>query len=151
MGVEAALVGYCSGKSLLGGDGMYQASLSYTYQETEDRDTGRTLTDSPNHLGKVRFSVPLIDDNWFLTADYQYASERTTPKGGEAPGYGVANLVVTCKDLLRRKDVDRGFSLSLGVYNLFNRKYEDPAGPFYLQDTFEQDGRTFQLKLSYTF
>jgi len=151
MGVEPALIGYFSGKSLLGGDGMYQASVSYTYQDTEDDATGEILTDSPRHLAKARLSVPLVDDNWFLTGEYQYTSERTTVKGGKAPGYGLANIVLLCKDLVGRDNVDYGLTLSIGVYNLFDRKYEDPAGPFFVQDTLEQDGRTFQLKLNYAF
>jgi outer membrane receptor for ferrienterochelin and colicins len=151
MGVETAVIGYFSGRSILRGDGMYQASLSYTYQDTEDRNTHRTLTDSPHHLGKARLSLPIFDDNWFLTGEYQYTSERTTPKGSEAPGYGVANLVLFCKDLLHRKNVEKALTVSAGIYNLFDRKYEDPAGSFYLQDTIEQDGRTFLAKLSYAF
>ena len=37
------------------------------------------------------------------------------------------------------------------LYNLFDRRYADPAGPEVEMPAIRQDGRTFRLKLTYTF
>ena len=46
-----------------------------------------------------------------------------------------------------------GLQASISVYNLFDRVYSNPASEEHIpyQDQIEQDGRTFWLKLDYTF
>jgi len=45
----------------------------------------------------------------------------------------------------------KGFEASAGVYNLFDRHYGDPVSADFTQDTIEQDGRTYRLKMKYGF
>jgi hypothetical protein len=40
---------------------------------------------------------------------------------------------------------------SVSVYNLFNKRYADPAGDELRQDSILQDGRNFRVKLAYKF
>ncbi len=42
-------------------------------------------------------------------------------------------------------------ALSLGLYNLFDKRYAQPAAVTNWQNSFEQDGRSVQIKLSYGF
>jgi outer membrane receptor protein involved in Fe transport len=40
---------------------------------------------------------------------------------------------------------------SVGAYNLFDKRYTDPGSKFNWQNAIEQDGRSLQLKLLYSF
>ncbi|HAO20035.1 MAG TPA: hypothetical protein DCQ37_05780, partial [Desulfobacteraceae bacterium] len=40
---------------------------------------------------------------------------------------------------------------SAGIYNLFDKIYEDPGYEEHRQDAIEQNGRTFRFKLTYSF
>lgn len=118
---------------------------SYTFQETEEWTTGRTLPDSPRHLGKLSVSAPLIKEKIFAGLEWQYTSSRLTLAGTEAAGFGIVNFTVFSRNLIK------GFELSASLYNLFGRTYADPATPFHLQDVLERDGRTFRVKLAYKY
>jgi iron complex outermembrane receptor protein len=39
--------------------------------------------------------------------------------------------------------------LSAGLYNLFGKRYADPAAEEHRQNGIEQDGRTFRVKVAY--
>jgi len=125
--------------------GGLQGRISYTLQETKDRSTGQRLTDSPEHLGKVNLSVPLLKEKIFASAEFQYTSERATLLGTEANGFGIVNFTLFSRNLVK------GLELSASVYNLLDEKYADPATPFHSQDILERDGRTFRVKLTYRF
>jgi iron complex outermembrane receptor protein len=45
----------------------------------------------------------------------------------------------------------RNLEISAGIYNLFDKRYFDPAPPDFLQDANPQSGRTFRLKAAYAF
>jgi iron complex outermembrane receptor protein len=95
-----------------------QGRISYTLQETEDRSTGRRLTDSPEHLGKVNLSAPLpwLKEKVFASAEFQYTSQRRTLAGTEAGGFGVVNFT------LFSRNVVKGLELSASVYNLLDKR-----------------------------
>ncbi len=128
--------------------------LSYSLQETENHTTGGGVPDSPAHLVKLNFSVPLIREKVFAGLEYQYTSSRQTLyttttgetlPGADATGYGVVNLTLFSQNLVKNLE------LSAGVYNLLGCEYTDPASRFHLQDRLERDGRSFRLKLIYRF
>ena len=62
------------------------------------------------------------------------------------PGYAITNLTLLMPKLARDTE------LSASIYNLFDRRYFDPAGddlnPI---DRVEQNGRSFRLKMTYRF
>jgi len=60
-------------------------------------------------------------------------------------GYWIANLTLLATRLAPNLE------MSASLYNLFDRRYADPAGPEVLMPAVQQDGRTFRLKLTYTF
>ena len=45
----------------------------------------------------------------------------------------------------------RPWNIGVGVFNLTDRRYADPAGPEHLQDTLAQDGREFRVRLGWAF
>jgi len=118
--------------------------LSYTYQQTEDTSTHSTLTNSPHHLGKLNLLLPVLRDTLFLGLEQQYASSRATRAGKTGAAY------LSHATLSGRTPIP-GLELSLSVYNLFDAKYRDPGAAEHVQDTIEQDGRSFRAKLDYHF
>ncbi|HSY09413.1 MAG TPA: TonB-dependent receptor, partial [Candidatus Dormibacteraeota bacterium] len=128
--------------------------LSYTLQHTENRDNGGVLADSPTHLIKFNFNVPLLKDKIFAGLEVQYTSSShtvftdlsgATLSGSDAPGYTVVNFTLFSQNLVKNLDI------SVGVYNLLDKTYYDPASNFHLQNVIQQDGRTFRVKLTYRF
>lgn len=145
-GVEVGLEGLWAG-------GL-RGRASYTFQHTEDDATGRVLTDSPRHLGKLNVSAPLYKEKVFAGLEFQYVSRRTsvhltplgtTEPGADVAGYGIINFTLFSQNLLK------GLDLSASIYNLLDKSYGDPSTPFHRQDVIEQDGRTFRIKLTYRF
>jgi outer membrane receptor for ferrienterochelin and colicins len=128
---------------------------SYTFEETENRGTGQTLTDSPEHLGKFNISVPLYQQKVFAGLEFQYVSSRTTMRpspitgedvpGRNADGFGVVNFTLFSQNLVKNLE------FSGSIYNLLDTAYSDPATRFHHQDLIPQDGRTFRVKLTYRF
>lgn len=146
LGLEVALQGFWT-------NGI-RTTLSYSYQDTENRTTGGGLPDSPAHMVKFNLSAPVYRDKVFVGLEYQYTSSRETIQttttgqtvpGGTAPGFGVVNLTLFSQNLLKNLE------FSAGIYNLFDTTYYDPASRFHLQDMIEQDGRTFRVKVTYRF
>jgi len=129
--------------------------LSYTLQNAEDRANGSHLPDSPNHLVKCALSIPLVREKLFAALEFHYQSARhsiftgTAPGestvGRDAAGYGIVNFTLFSQNLIENLEA------SASIYNLLDRKYNDPASRFHRQDLIEQDGRSFRLKLTYRF
>jgi outer membrane receptor for ferrienterochelin and colicins len=140
-------------------DGLWAGGLrgraSYTFQETRDRSTDRVLPDSPKHLARFNLSVPLLKEKIFASVELQTVSQRsslhlgTETPGANAGAYGVINLTLFSQNLVK------GLDISASVYNVLDRKFSDPAsqvhGRLHEQDTLQQDGRTFRVKLTYRF
>lgn len=128
--------------------------LSYSFQHTENRSQNETLPDSPAHLAKLNFSVPLYEQKVFAGLEVLYTSSRAslyttttgeTLPGEEVPQFGVVNLTLFSQNILKN------LQASASLYNLLNERYADPATRFHLQDEIPQDGRTFRVKLTYKF
>jgi iron complex outermembrane receptor protein len=49
------------------------------------------------------------------------------------------------------KDLFGRLQASVSLYNLFDKRYADPAGNEFLQRSIPQDGRNFRVKLTYRF
>jgi iron complex outermembrane receptor protein len=132
--------------------------ISYSFQDTRNDSISWEMPDSPNHMVKFDLTVPLYKDKIFAGAEFLFVSDRRslhnttdafgqpiTVQGTEAGSYGLINLTLFSRDLIKNLE----FSASL--YNLLDRHYVDPASHFHVQDTIEQDGRSFRLKLTYRF
>lgn len=123
----------------------FEGRTSYTIQETEDDKTGEILVNSPKHLAKLNIIIPLIQRRLFLSGEEQYTSKRRTISRRFAEDFFVTNVTLYSRNIFKTLEV------SGGVFNLFNKEYEDPGGEEHVQDTIEQDGRTFRIKVTYAF
>jgi iron complex outermembrane receptor protein len=123
----------------------WEGRLSYALQKAEDGKTGKRMTNSPQHLVKFNFVVPLIHDKLSAGIESHYMSARRTLLGKTASDYFVTNLTLSSVNFLR------GVELSGSIYNLFDQRYGNPGAGEHKQDIIEQDGRTFWLKLKYSF
>lgn len=111
-----------------------RASLSRQWSSAQD---GKELNNSPQLLGKVVFSLPLLA-GWSATGQWNAMSERRALTGRVA-GYGVLNLTLTSAPM-----VGLG-TWMMGIYNVGDRRYLDPASSAFVQDALAQDGRQFRL------
>jgi outer membrane receptor for ferrienterochelin and colicins len=125
--------------------GGLQGRASYSYIDAEQPQTKEILSDSPQHLGKLNLSYPLVQQRLFASVDAQYTSSAQTLAGNTVRAFSVFNLTFLGHTLGKHVD------LSGSAYNLFNKKYFDPGRPEDVQDTIQQDGRNFRVKITARF
>jgi outer membrane receptor protein involved in Fe transport len=118
---------------------------SYTVQRATDDTTGNMLANSPRQVGKFNLSAPLARSGSVTGFEAQYVGRRHTLAAAETGGYCIANWSFFLAN------VAPGLDLTAGAYNLFDRRYADPAGEELVQDAIQQDGRNFRMKLIYRF
>jgi outer membrane receptor for ferrienterochelin and colicins len=81
----------------------------------------------------------------FSSVQAQYIGARKTKSNDDAAGFFTMNATLFGANIIK------GLEISASVYNLFDKLYEDPVSTAYKQDVIEQNGRTFRLKLTYSF
>src|SRR6202043_922246 len=108
----------------------------------EEPVTQQVLSNSPQHLGKLNLSYPVLPQRLFASADAQYTSSVQTLAGNTVSGFSVLNVTLLGHTLGKHLD------LSASVYNVFNKKYFDAGRPEEVQDSIQQDGRNFRIKLT---
>ena len=123
----------------------FRGRASYSHALTEELETGMRLSNSPAHLGKLSLSLPLWGDKLFASAELQAMSRRRTVRGDAVGGALVANATLFSQNLVK------GLEVSASVYNLFDERFRDPVASDFTQDSIEQDGRTFRVKLTHRF
>jgi iron complex outermembrane receptor protein len=111
-----------------------RASLSRQWSSAAN---GSELGNSPQWLGKLVFSQP-VAAGWTMAGEWTGMSERGALVGNVA-GYGVLNLTLTSARLPGLGE------FTLGVYNVGDVLYHDPASSAFVQNTLAQDGRQFRL------
>jgi hypothetical protein len=72
-----------------------------------------------------------------------YRSGRRTVAGEAVGSFMPPKITLFSQNLLR------SFELSTGLYNIFGKRYGDPAAEEHRQNGIEQDGRTFRVKVAY--
>jgi iron complex outermembrane receptor protein len=117
---------------------------SYTYQEAEDTKTG-WLVNSPRNIVKANIGVPLFREKLMAGLELQCVSERLTLRHDRTPRAVLLNFTLLSKEILP------GVDISASIYNVLGQHYAIPGGPEHAQDQIAQDGRTFQVKLTYRF
>jgi iron complex outermembrane receptor protein len=120
-----------------------RGSLTYEFQDTREAGTSQQLTNSPRHMARFAFTVPLPGST--LGVDAQYLSPRRTLSGGRADGFVVVNCTVTTRHLFW------GLELSGSLYNALDRRYADPGSEEHRQDAIAQDGRSFRVRATWHF
>lgn len=122
-----------------------RGSVSFQNVSAEGGAAGGRLINSPKLLGKLNFSSLLPYFGLRLGYELQYDSQRLSLDGTELGDYAVSNLHLTTSALAK------GLELSLGIYNLLDKRYAHPGAEINWQNAFEQDGRTLRAKLVYRF
>ena len=118
-----------------------EATASYAFQKSNDFDSHGVLINSPDHLAKLRFAVPL-GRKFDASSSMQYYSTRRTLAGSFVPPVYLADFTITSKHLFTNFDVQ------FGIRNAFNRKYSDPIALTPLVDALPQPGRTIFIGLT---
>lgn len=133
----------------VGEDGS-RLHLSYSWQSAKDQDD-KVLTNSPRHLAKLNYQLPLFGQALRAGIELQAASAVRTVTEGRLPGYWVTNFTLsTFKPI-------RGLELSASIYNLFDREIRGPASIEHLDGLgrqlqgIPQDERVWRLKATYSF
>lgn len=124
--------------------GGVRGHASLSWQRTIDDATGATLKNSPQRLAKLHLSAPLFGHDWRAGLETLYVGRRDTLQS-QTGGYWISNLTLFSERLAP------GLEVALSAYNMFNRRYADPAGPELVPDTIVQNPRSFRLKLRYAF
>ena len=125
--------------------GGTEGAVSYSLQNSRSQQTGDVLTNSPQQLGKANLSLPLVWGKLFTGLEGQYTSRTRTVSGADLGSFFVMNLTFFSRNLRN------GFDVSTSLYNLFDKRYADPAGIEHRQTSIPQDGRSFRVKLTYRF
>jgi iron complex outermembrane receptor protein len=117
---------------------------SVSIQDADYRNSA-AVVNSPKLLGKLNFSSPLPIYSTRLGYELRYDSSRLTLNGTTLGGYTLSNLFLSTESLAK------GLEVSLGIGNLFNKHYAQPASANHWQDSLEQDGRSVRTDVHYAF
>ena len=122
-----------------------EGRFSYSHQRSEDVQSGDVLTNSPEHLAKLNIVSPLGRSTVYAGIEEQYMSKRKTLTDEYAKSFYITNVTLFSRRLVEHCE------LSASVYNLFDTRYGDPVSADFAQNTIQQDGRNYRLKLTYKF
>lgn len=124
-----------------------RGTFSTAYQHTFNRRTGELLINSPRNLTKLNLSVPMLKEHIIAGLEEQYTGRRWTLGENTTEAFFVTNVTILAQNMVK------GLDLSLGVYNLFDKQYRDPASEEHRPalDSIEQDGRVWRLKVTYLY
>jgi outer membrane receptor protein involved in Fe transport len=114
-----------------------ETTASYAVQQS--RDDG-ILDNSPEHLAKLRFAMPL-GRRFDVSSGMQYESSRWALTANPLKPVYLADFTLTSKRLLR------DFDVQAGLRNAFNTSYSDPVALNAMVTTMPQLGRTFFVEL----
>ena len=106
---------------------------------------GDSLLNSPKLLGKLNLSGPLPWAGLRAGYELRFDSRRQSRDGSMLGGYALSNLHLSTEALAT------GLELSLGVFNLFDKRYSHPAAESNWQNALDQDGRSVRARLLYRF
>ncbi len=126
-------------------DNGWAGSISYSYQYAENKSTGERMINSPLNMVKANIMIPLLEDQLMAALEAQYESGRKTLNDDKTDDIFFTNLTLLSRDMIK------GVTLSASIYNLFDQDYAYPASEEHYQDSIEQDGRTFWIKVDYAF
>jgi outer membrane receptor for ferrienterochelin and colicins len=122
-----------------------KGTASYSYTNAQDPVARQVLPNSPQHLGKVNLSLPVVQQRLFASLDAQYTSPVQTLAGNTVSGFSIFNVTLLGHTLGKHLD------LSTSIYNIFDKRYFDPGRPEDVQDAIQQDGRSFRIKITSRF
>ena len=105
--------------------------------------SGAEVVNSPKVLGKLNFSSRLPVAGLRLGYELRYDSSRLTLNGTTLGGYVLSNLFLSTESLAK------GLEISLGIGNIFDKHYAQPASANHWQNSLQQDGRSVRADVHY--
>jgi outer membrane receptor protein involved in Fe transport len=131
-----------SADNVWGWGGRLRGSISYQNVKQEDHSF---MPNSPQLMAKLNFSSPLASSGLLMGYELQYYSERQATDGASLPGYWLSNVNLVADKWAK------GLDVSLGIYNLFDQRFQQPGSRINWQDAFTQEGIAARLKMNYRF
>lgn len=107
--------------------------------------SGARLPNSPKLLGKLNLSGPLPWAGLRVGYELRYDGKRLSLDGSQLGGYALSNLTLGTDSLAQ------GLDVSVGIFNLFDKRYAHPGADTNWQNAFVQDGRSVRVSFSYGF
>ena len=115
-----------------------------TWQQS--RENSSTPINSPEWIGNLGVSVPIIGDKLNVALRENYVSPRDTRvPGQQTQSEPVTDLTISSENALPN------WSFLLSLQNLFDERNTVPAGPDGTLDTIPQRSRTIYFRASYKF
>jgi outer membrane receptor protein involved in Fe transport len=114
--------------------------LSYSLQHTYDAITDINLTNSPGQMVQAQLRSPILGSGATAAVDAQFMSSRGTLAGNVAGSHLLTNFTLFAPRTFGH------FDLSASIYNVFGVRYGDPVPDGFVQDTIQQDGRSFRVR-----
>jgi len=126
----------------------FAARGSYSFVSAKNKMTDAPLDYAPRHLVKLNLTAPLYRKLVFAGIELQGVSRREFTQNGAniaAAGRVIANATLFSAGIIPSLEA------SASIYNLMDKRFDDPATTDHLQNVIPQDGRTFRLQLAYRF
>jgi len=120
-----------------------QGKASYDYVDAYDDSAGHpTLDNSPRNMAKLNLTVPLIDQRLSAGVEGQFLARRVTVLQNSIGSYQVFNFT------LLGHAIGKHLDMAANVFNVLDKKYSDPGRPEDPENTIQQDGRSFRIKIT---
>ncbi len=118
---------------------------SWAGQHTHDLTTGAELSDAPRSLARLMATLAGPWPGSTFGMNLLRVGERRTLAGAVLEPSLRLNAQATLAP------PGQPWSVALGLYNLADTRYADPAGPEHRDDMLVQDGRSVRLQFGWTF
>ncbi len=131
-------------------DSNTYVGMNYTYQDSENQDTGERLWNLPRHKGTVMGNVDFWEYFNFY-ADFVFAADFSRQEGDprdDVSDFGVINTSLIAKEFLEGYE---GLELRFSVYNLLDKEYTYPYALGTLPDGLVDPGLTYFGEVRYNF
>ncbi|MGR3219558.1 MAG: TonB-dependent receptor plug domain-containing protein [Candidatus Anammoxibacter sp.] len=117
--------------------------VNYTYLDAESK--GDPLPDVPKHKGNIGINgkpCKYLNANLhaFISGD---RVREEADRRDDSPGYALVNFTLTAKNFFK------GFKVKASLFNLLDKKYDDPTPKDTIPTDIPRPGRTFYIELGY--
>ncbi len=124
--------------------GGFEAGASVTVQQVTDPTTHAALPSSPHALATAHFSAPVAGDRLRASLSMRYVGNQRSVMGTPVRGSAISDLTFVAR-------VSDRFSADLGLYNVFNASYSNPAGSDQVAAVIPQNRRNLRAGLQVAF
>ncbi|QKF58925.1 TonB-dependent receptor domain-containing protein [Aliarcobacter lanthieri] len=126
---------------------------SYTFNDTEvtkGKDKGQAFTDSPKHMFNVGLDWD-VTSKLLLWTQANYNGKTGGNRGGQQGSIATKKKAYTVVDLGGVYNFDKKLQFSAGVYNISNKKNNNPWVELNTTDQRDIDGRRFSVAMNMKF